>query len=237
WGTLRTFALADADGCPAAAHPTFSTDSGSEFYAHALIVFNKTGDAGANLSQEEFDIAMYWADFGGTGTPPGHWVAIAGIVAAQEAVSLDRAAEAYARVGMAVADGFIACWRTKFTTYLQRPITYIQANIPGGADWDPIINTPNFPTYTSGHSTQSGAAAAVLTDLFGPVAFTDTTHTDLNPELMLGERMFANFAQAASEAAVSRLYGGIHYVFDNELGVDQGNCIGAIINSRVKFDD
>lgn len=237
WGTMRTFALENSDECPAVPHPTFSTDPGSDFFAHALLVFNTTGDDGANLSADQRDIAMYWADFGGTGTPPGHWIAITGIVSEQEMLPLDLAAEAYARVGIAVADAFISCWRTKFTTFLQRPITYIRANVPGGADWDPIITTPNFPTYSSGHSTQSGAAATVLTDLLGPVAFVDTTHSDLNPELGMTDRSFANFAEAANEAAISRLYGGIHFVFDNEDGVDQGVCIGSIIASRLDFAD
>ena len=122
-----------------------------------------------------------------------------------------------------------------FDTYLLRPITYIQANID--AAWDPLVSTPNFPTYTSGHSTQSGAAATVLTEQFGSLAFTDTTHTDLNPGLGATDRSFDNFLDAANEAAVSRLYGGIHWLFDNQDGFNQGQCIGEIINSRIVFQD
>jgi membrane-associated phospholipid phosphatase len=141
--------------------------------------------------------------------------------------------EAYARVGIAVADAFITCWKTKFDTALLRPIAYIHANI--NAAWDPFIPTPNFPTYTSGHSTQSGAAATVLSGMLGIRAFTDTTHRDLNPELGYPDRTFADFYAAANEAAVSRLYGGIHYLFDNADGFVQGVCIGTLINTTIAF--
>jgi hypothetical protein len=234
WGTLRPFALAHENTCAAFGHPAYSTSPDSAFYAHALLVYNTTGDAGTNLMPEQQDIALFWADGPTmTGTPPGHWVAITGIVAAQEDLSLARTAEAYARVGVAVADAFITCWRTKFVTYLLRPVTYIQANID--ARWEPFIPTPNFPTYTSGHSTQSGAAATVLSGMLGPLAFTDTTHSDLNPELGYPDRTFRDFYAAAHEAAKSRLYGGIHYLFDNEDGFVQGVCIGTLINTAVAF--
>lgn len=197
-------------------------------------MYNTTGNAGTNLTQEQKNIANFWADGPTvTGTPPGHWIAITGIVAAQEGLSLDRIAEAYARVGIAVADAFITCWQTKFDTYLLRPVTYIQANID--AAWEPFIPTPNFPTYTSGHSTQSGAAATVLSGMFGLLAFTDTTHSDLNPELGYADRTYNDFYVAANEAAVSRLYGGIHYLVDNEDGFDQGICVGMIVNTTIEF--
>lgn len=234
WGTLRPIALVDAGDCPAAGAPAFSIDPGSAFYAHALAVYNTTGDSGATLTDDEAAIARYWADDpGATGTPPGHWVALVGSLVQRDGLRLDVAAEAYARVGMAVADAFIVCWNTKYENYLLRPITYIRDNID--PTWDPLLGTPPFPTYTSGHSTQSGAAATVLTDYFGPLPFTDATHERLNPELGLGTRDFRNFLDAGSEAAVSRLYGGIHYIFDNEDGYDQGLCIGAVHNSRLQF--
>lgn len=235
WGTLRTFVVADSLECQPVNPPAFSTATSSEWYAEALQVYNVTGDAGANLTADQVAIANYWADGPtATGTPPGHWLGIVGVVTTDPAYDqLDIAAEAYARVGMAVADAFITCWQTKFDTYLQRPITYIQANID--AAWSPLLSTPNFPTYTSGHSTQSGAASTVLTDMFGPIPFTDTTHSDLDPELGFTDRSFDNFVQAAQEAAVSRLYGGIHYVFDNAEGFNSGACIGNIINASVEF--
>ena len=95
--------------------------------------------------------------------------------------------------------------------------------------------TPNFPTYTSGHSTQSAAAATVLTDMFGVKSFTDTTHTDHSLVPPQQPRKFDSFVQAANEAAISRLYGGIHYSFDNNDGLTCGQCIGGAIHDRVTF--
>jgi hypothetical protein len=234
WGTLRTLAVADADECGAFGAPAYSTAPTSPWHANALVVYGTTGDAGAALTPEQLAIANYWADNAtATGTPGGHWCCIVGVIAEAEGLKLDVVAEAYARVGIAIHDAFIACWRVKFDTYLVRPVTYIQANIDPA--WDPLLGTPGFPTYTSGHSTQSGAASTVLTDLFGPLAFTDTSHTDLNPELTHVDRSFDNFLQAANEAAASRLYGGIHFPFDNQDGFNQGQCIGEIINTRIAF--
>jgi membrane-associated phospholipid phosphatase len=234
WGTLRTFARPHGKACAAPGPPAYAISPRSAFFAHALLVYNTTGHAGANLTPEQQAIAHFWADGPSvTGTPPGHWVAITGIVAAQAGLALDHTVEAYARVGIAVADAFITCWQTKFETALLRPITYIHAHIT--AAWKPFIPTPNFPTYPSGHATQSGAAATVLTALLGPRAFTDTTHRDLNPELGYPDRTFTDFYAAANEATISRLYGGIHYLFDNADGFAQGVCIGALINTTIAF--
>jgi hypothetical protein len=108
-------------------------------------------------------------------------------------------------------------------------VTYIQANIDPA--WLPLIGTPPFPTYTSGHSTQSGATATVLTDLLGDVAFTDHTHDALG----LPARSFDSFEEAAQEAAISRLYGGIHYTFDNVEGYNAGVCLGDAVNTRIRW--
>lgn len=156
-----------------------------------------------------------------------------GQIARNDGLSLVVAAEAYARVGIAVTDAFIACWDAKYLSNLQRPVTYIQDNIYG--TWLPYIVTPPFPTYTSGHSTQSGAAAAVLSDMFGVKAFTDTLHADHGLIPTLDARSFSSFEAAAAEAAVSRLYGGIHFSFDNHDGLSAGQCIGQAINERVRF--
>jgi hypothetical protein len=143
------------------------------------------------------------------------------------------AAEGYARVGIAVADAFISCWDTKYTYNLLRPVTYIQRLID--TTWLPFIVTPPFPEYPSGHSTQSAAAAAVLTDMFGVRVFTDTTHLDHELVPPLEPRSFGSFEEAAEEAALSRLYGGIHYPFGNNNGLAQGRCIGQAILDRVQF--
>lgn len=103
------------------------------------------------------------------------------------------------------------------------------------AGWSPYLVTPGFPSYTSGHSTQSGAAAGVLTDMFGIKRFTDTTHTDHGLMPPQEPRTFDSFDEAAAEAAVSRLYGGIHFSFDNDDGLASGQCIGQAITDRVRF--
>jgi hypothetical protein len=202
---------------------------GSAFAIEAQEVYDVT----SNLTQEQMDIATFWADGGGTLTPPGHWVSVANQVMVQEGSDLATAAEAFAKVGIAVADAFIACWEIKFTYNLLRPVTYIQdpagpINDPG---WTSFIGTPPFPEFTSGHSTQSGAATALLEDVFGDVTFTDHTHDGAG----LAPRTFDTFEDAAFEAAISRLYGGIHYRAAIERGIEQGECIARTILREVEF--
>jgi membrane-associated phospholipid phosphatase len=132
-------------------------------------------------------------------------------------------------------DAFITSFHAKYRYNLQRPVTYIQDHIDGS--WLPLIVTPPNPAYIAGHSTQSGAAAAVLTDLFGRKAFTDTLHTDHHLMPPQEPRTFRSFNEAAAEAAVSRLYAGIHYAFDNDEGRASGRCVGQAINDRVRFQD
>ena len=228
WGDLRPFILTSGAECAPPPHPVYSEDPASEFYAHAAAVH----DTGMMLTNEERTIARYWADGpGDTGTPSGHWIAIMGQFARHDALSLMAAAEGYARVGIAVADAFVSCWYTKYTYNLLRPVTYIQQQIDHA--WLPFISTPAFPEYASGHSTQSKAAATLLTALFGVRAFTDTTHLDHGQSLQ--PRTFDSFEAAALEAAMSRLYGGIHYPFGNEEGLKQGACVGQAILERVQF--
>lgn len=230
WGQIRPMVLNSLAECAAAGHPVFDTDPASQFYAAAQEVYQ----VGVNLTDGQKTIAQFWADgAGATGTPPGHWIAIVGQFARNEPLSLAAAAEAYVRVGIAVHDAFIQCWNDKYVTNLQRPVTYIQDHID--ADWFPWIATPNFPTYSSGHSTQSGAASFVLTDMLGTHPFTDTTHTDHGLVPPQTPRTFNSINDAANEAAMSRLYGGIHYPFDNSDGLASGQCIGMIITESVKF--
>ena len=232
WGNLRTFVLDYAAECVPLGYPTFSTEAGSAFHLEALEV----RDTVDNLTPEQLEIARYWADAPvTTGTPPGHWISICGQLCEERDDSLDVAAEAFARVGMAVADAFISCWEIKYYFNLMRPITYIRD--PGGPINDPSwttapgIGTPNFPEFTSGHSVQSGAAAAVLTDLLGEVAFTDETHLASG----LAARSFDSLEDAAQEAAMSRLYGGIHFRSAIERGLEQGQCVARRILERVQF--
>jgi membrane-associated phospholipid phosphatase len=143
-----------------------------------------------------------------------------------EGASLAAAAEAYAKVGIAVCDAFIACWHQKYVYNLLRPVTYIQRLID--PSWTPLLTTPPFPEYASGHSVQSGAAFEVLTDLFGDrYAFSDHTHDARG----LAARSFASFHHAAQEAASSRLYGGIHFPAAILNGVTQGRCVGSAVRA------
>ena len=228
WGDLRPFILTSGAECAPPPHPVYSEDPASEFYTHAFAVYSTS----LMLTDEQRTIARYWADGpGDTGTPSGHWIAIMGQFARHDDLSLMAAAEGYARVGIAVADAFVSCWSTKYTYNLLRPVTYIQQHIH--PTWLPLLPTPAFPEYVSGHSTQSMAAATMLTALFGVRAFTDTTHLDHGQSQE--PRAFNSFEAAATEAAMSRLYGGIHYPFGNEEGLKQGACVSQMIVERVRF--
>lgn len=220
WGQNRPFAIASGAACDPGPHTPYSTDPSSAFYAEALEVLDAVND----LTSEQEAIARFWSDDPGeTATPPGHSISITTQLLRRERASLGFAAEAYAKIGMAIADAFIACWHTKYATNLLRPITYIHQEIDH--TWTPPLATPPFPEYTSGHSVQSGAAFSVMESLFGDVAFTDHTHDDRG----LAPRSFPSCAAAAQEAAISRLYGGIHYRPAIDLGVAQGRCVGAAV--------
>ena len=179
------------------------------------------------LTPEQEAIARFWSDDPGTTpTPSGHSISITTQVLRRERASLAKAAETYARLGMAVSDAFVACWHEKYRYNLLRPVTYIRALIDG--DWLPVLVTPPFPEYPSGHSVQSGAAFQVLTDLFGRrYSFVDHTHDERG----LASRRFRSFSEAAEEAAFSRLYGGIHFRAAIENGVAQGKRIGRAANA------
>jgi hypothetical protein len=217
WGRNRPFVLpCGAAGSPGRP-PRYSDDPGSSFYAEAQECYRAVG----NLTAEQEAMVRFWSDDPGTTpTPPGHSISIVTQVVRALDLSLARAAEAYATVGIAVADAFISCWSTKYHENLLRPVTFIRRHIDG--DWMPVLATPPFPEYTSGHSVQSGAAAQVLTDLLGPVAFTDRTHERRG----IAARSFGSFMDAAREAAVSRMYGGIHFRAATERGLEQGIAVG-----------
>ena len=223
WGNNRLFALPTLDTCPAAPPLPYSTEIGSPFYRDAREVY----DIVRYITPEQEGIALFWADDPRrTATPIGHSVSILNQVIDLENPSLAVAAEAYARLTLAGADAFIHAWHTKYQYNVMRPITYIQAhiderwNIP--AITDPIV-TPPFPEYPSGHSIQSAAAMTVLTAIFGEnYSFTDITHVQRG----FLPRSYHSFWEAAEEAALSRLYGGIHYRFSIEQGLIQGACIG-----------
>lgn len=169
-----------------------------------LAELNEVYTVSRTLTTEQKRIADFWADGAGTVTPPGHWNAIA--VDLAEHFSTKRTARLFATLNTAQADAFIACWDAKYAYWSLRPVTAIRRLID--PSWLPYIATPPFPSYVSGHSTTSGAAATVLARFFPKRA--------------------AELAGLADEAAVSRLYGGIHFRSDNEVGLRLGRRIGNV---------
>jgi hypothetical protein len=219
WGSNRPFLSVQSDACAPAPPITYSTDPASSWFAEADEVYRTVNVATA----EQLAIAEFWSDDPGrTPTPPGHSISILTQVLRQRSSSLADAAEAYARVGIAVSDAFIGCWQLKYRHNVVRPITFVRSHIdPGWGNPLPLV-TPPFPEYTSGHSVQSAAAATVLGGLFGDVGFVDHTHDERG----MPARAFTSFRHAAEEAAISRLYGGIHFRAAIERGLEQGRCIG-----------
>ncbi|MEQ1769791.1 MAG: vanadium-dependent haloperoxidase [Devosia sp.] len=217
WGHKRTFALPTGATCPTPGNPAYSTDPNSQFYKEA----NEVYETVKNATPEQMAMARFWSDDPMLSmTPPGHWVSIALQVAERGNLSLDDTVDLLARMGVAMADAFVGCWNAKFEYNLVRPITYIRKNID--PKWEPILNTPPFPEYPSGHSTVSGAMDAVMTAFFGDnYAFEDYTGSPDGRQ----PRTFKSFHEAAEEAGISRLYGGIHFRSAIVDGLEQGHCI------------
>ena len=228
WGALKCLSMPTADMCEVPSLVRFDTATSSSFYAQALELYT----VNQNLTQNQKDIALWWADgAGATPTPPGHWVAIENQLAINLHLNLAQAAEMYAMVGIAEMDAFISCWYSKYKYNLLRPQTYINDYIAGAGTWHSFLKTPAFPEYPSGHSVSSGASAEVLTSLFGTISFLDKTNTSMG----LTPRFYNNFYDAANEAALSRLYGGIHYREANENGIRQGKALAQYLLRTVKL--
>jgi hypothetical protein len=227
WGNNRTFAAPSNVACVLAAPVEYSEDPASAFYAEANEVYETTNA----LTDDQKAIARFWSDDPMLSpTPPGHWISIAMQLLEEEQAPVQKRAAVMAGLGIAVADAFICCWHDKFEVNLLRPITYIRAHID--KKWTPLLNTPPFPEYPSGHSVQSGAAQVVMDRFFGANrAFTDETGTadGLKP------RSFNSFKHAADEAGISRLYGGIHFRAAIDRGLEQGRCIGGFA-ANLKFE-
>ncbi len=231
WGKNRTFAK--SNNLPVPTFLTYSQAKDSPYYKQFENVYQKR----LTLTQEEKEIAAFWADDPSeTFSPPGHSYSIANIVVKQTNVNLFKAAETYAHVGMAVADAFINCWKTKYTYHSERPNIYIIKVI------DPMYSQfwpePPFPAFYSGHATQAAAAAAVLTKLFGPsFKYTDTSHegrpADKDRKIEFKNISYTSFTQAAEEAGLSRIYGGIHIPQDNIIGLQEGAKCGNNINQFI----
>jgi membrane-associated phospholipid phosphatase len=226
WGRLRPFALPHADACPIAPPPPYDETPGSPFWRMARVVVDST----RALTEAQRATALFWADNAGmTGTPGFHWMSVLSQLAARPGRTAEQGAELLALSAVAIADAFIATWAEKYRSLTVRPVTYLQRV------FDPrfttVVITPPFPEYPSGHSTQSGAAARVLARLVGDtIPFVDSTQVDLG----YAPRRYPSFSAARDEVAISRLYGGIHYLPAIVLGVTMGECIADSTLARLR---
>lgn len=240
WMEIRTLVLDSASECMPVRPPAFNvTDKNSEFYKRMMEV--KT--VGDSLNDEQKHIADFWDDnpfkLNVSGhvmyatkrfSPPGHWMNIVGIAAEKSKADFNTTVAAYAHVSIAMFDAFISCWDEKYRTKLVRPETVINKYID--PNWRPYIQTPPFPSYTSGHGTVSAATCEVMTNHFGEnFAFTDTSLLEFG----IKNRTLNSFRAAAAEASMSRLYGGIHYRFDNDNGAEAGRRVAALAISRIQL--
>jgi hypothetical protein len=231
WGSVRPFRSENVDLPNLLPAPIeYSETPGSPFYVQGQAFFTACTSATA----EHQTIAKFWSDDPvTTSTPPGHSMSILTLVLRRQNASLPKAAEGYAKLGIALHDAFISCWKAKYIYNVLRPVTYCKAMFD--PNFTPLLSTPPFPEYPSGHSVQSGAMSTVLTSLFGEnYSFTDNTHqnrTDIDGT----PRFFPSFRAAADEAAISRLYGGIHYQEAIDKGVTQGEKIGNNVITKIQF--
>ncbi|QDK81436.1 vanadium-dependent haloperoxidase [Spirosoma sp. KCTC 42546] len=259
WGQNRTFSHRNSQ-LPLPKPLAYSTDTTSQYYRYYKEVYDRK----ISLTEADRAIVMWWGDDPTeTCSPPGHSYNLATIAIRNSHVDLVKAAETYARVGMAVADAFTCCWKVKFTYMVERPSSFIKKSILPNTTWFPWLPfflEPPFPSFYSGHAVQSAATATVLTELYGTsFSFTDNTHAKrpktiyqaqnplpVNPNpstysdyyptytdytLTYEARHYASFWDAAQECANSRLMGGIHTRYDNEVGLAEGTKIGKNINS------
>lgn len=234
WNKIRTFTLDSASQFKPKTHPKFSLEKNSDFHNELMEVYNtvkeinQKGDA-----SEEIAIARFWDCnpyvsvtrghfmFASKKITPGaHWIGICKIACKESKSDFNQTVYAYTKTSISIADAFISCWDEKYRSNLVRPETLINNYLD--ETWEPVLQTPPFPEYTSGHSVVSGAASETLTDIFGDnFKFNDTTELPFG----LPVRKFSSFRNAAKEAAISRLYGGIHYRSAIDLGLSQGQNV------------
>jgi hypothetical protein len=237
WGTLRPFVIDSASSCRTILPFTFDTTDFSDYYKEAKIVY----EAVNNLSTKDTSIARYWdcnpnvsftsghvTYFQQQISPGGHWMHIAAAVAEKEKLDPLQSASVLSKVAISLADAFISCWEAKYFYNTARPETFINKYID--KDWKPFIQTPPFPEFPSGHSFISASASTMLTSLFGAqYSFIDSA------EVPFGRppQKFNSFREAAEQASVSRLYGGIHFLKTLETSEKGGREIGSIIVKKL----
>lgn len=244
WNKIRPFVLDSASQFIPKPHPPFSMEEDSDFYKELLFVYNtinQTIELGDD--SEEIAIARFWDcnPFVSVNvghylfaekkiTPGAHWLGICAIASDMNNASLSEAVYAQTKTSIAISDAFISCWDEKYRSNLVRPETLINEFID--PTWHPILQTPPFPEYTSGHSVVSNASAEVLTAIFGDdFSYTDTVELPYG----LPERSYDSFYHAAEEASISRIYGGIHYESAVYEGQSQGKKVGQLVNKKIQF--
>ena len=202
--------------------------------AEYTAAFNQVKEIGSATSttrtQDQSNIAQFWAGPTGTATPPGHWNKIAQTVAQSQGTTLEENARLFALLSISQADALISSWDNKYHYNHWRPVTAIREAATDGnpateadASWSSFITTPNHPSYSAAHGTLSGASGALLADFFGTDNITFTSSTE---GFAVPDRTYTSFSQASTEASNSRLYGGIHWSFDNEDGLAGGQSLG-----------
>jgi hypothetical protein len=213
WGSVTPFALASGSQFRPPPPPALNTP---QYTADFNMVKAVGGSVSAVRTAEQTQIALFWGYGPSTATPSGHWNEIAQVVAANLGNTLEQNARLFALLNIALADAAIVSWDCKYVFNFWRPITAIQlAEMDGNADtaadrtWTPLLPTPPFPEYTSGHSTFSGAAAAILAQFYGTDEIPFTVGTDDLPSIY---RHYERFSDAAHESGISRIYGGIHFM-------------------------
>ena len=240
WKEIRCFVIDSCSEFMPPRPPAFNIkDKNGEYYKNMMIVKN----IGDSLTDEQKHIADFWDDnpfkMNVSGhimfatkkfSPAGHWMNIVGIAAEKANADFSTTVAAYAETSIAMFDGFISCWDEKFRSNFIRPETAINKYVD--QEWHPYIQTPPFPSYTSGHSTVSAAAAEVMTSWFGDnISFTDTSSLEFG----IQSRQIESFRKAALEAGMSRIYGGIHYPFDNVQGNKMGAQLGDMVIQRLRL--
>jgi PAP2 superfamily len=238
WRKIRPMTLDSAAQFKPAPPSSYNMGVGSQFYKEAKLVY----DTGKALTEEQKEIANFWdcnpfkmnvqghAMFATKKiSPGGHWMDIVGQVSRQANYNIMQTSEAYTLVSIGLFDAFISCWDEKYRSNVVRPETIINQHID--KEWQPLLQTPPFPEYPSGHSVASNASGVILTSLFGDnFAFADST------EIRFGipVRHFKSFSHATEEASISRLYGGIHYMPAIVNGAIQGKKVGAWVQNKIK---
>jgi len=238
WSKMAPFFMDSSSQFKPVPPPPFSMEKSSQFFTEMRSVY----DISKNLNDTTTEIARFWDDNPSATThvghltyatkkpsPGGHWINITAIASKKTGQNWVQASQAYAMTSIAMYDGFISCWDEKYRSEYVRPVTAINKLID--ANWQPLLQTPPFPEYTSGHSVVSSTIASVLTRIFGDdFAFTD----DYEKPYIGIVRSFPSFIKASEEACVSRIYGGIHFASAVENGKSQGRALGKFINSKLK---